>query len=225
MKKILVVAAHPDDEVLGCGGTVVQHVEKGDQVNIVFMADGVTSRVDSFTDEDVSIRNEAACESCRILGTQSPVFLGFPDNRLDTVALLDVVQALEKEIIAIQPSVIYTHHSEDLNVDHRITHQAVFTACRPQVGNSVNEIYSFEVLSSTEWSSPSEKSYFIPNRFVDISNVMKRKIEALHAYKEELREFPHSRSIETVELLARYRGSTMGMQAAEAFQVERILIK
>jgi N-acetylglucosamine malate deacetylase 1 len=224
MKKILVVAAHPDDEALGCGGAIARHVDEGDEVHVVFMADGVTSRK-KLAEDGLRERNKAAYESCEILGAQSPQFLGFPDNKMDTVALLDVVQELEKIMDKIQPSIIYTHHDEDLNVDHRITHQAVLTACRPQPENYVNEIYSFEVLSSTEWVAPSAKNTFIPNRFVDISNVIERKIKALNAYAEEMRDYPHSRSIETVELLAKYRGSTMGMKAAESFKIERILVK
>jgi len=224
MKKILVVAAHPDDEVLGCGGTIARHVDEGDEVHVIFMADGVTSR-NTLAEEDLRVRNKAAYESCEILGAQSPQFLGFPDNKMDTVALLDVVQELEKVMDKIQPSIIYTHHDADLNVDHRIAHQAVLTACRPQPENCVNEIYSFEVLSSTEWVSPSAKNTFIPNRFVDISKVIERKIKALNAYADEMRDYPHCRSLETVELLAKYRGSTMGMKAAESFKIERILVK
>ena len=224
MKKVLVVAAHPDDEVLGCGGTVARHVDEGDVVQILFMADGVTSRR-LFNKHDLRKRNKAAYESCEILGTESPLFLGFPDNKMDTVALLDIVKKLEKVIDKTQPSVIYTHHDQDLNIDHRITHQAVITACRPQPKSYINEIYSFEILSSTEWNSPSAKNTFIPNRFVDISKSIERKIKALNAYQEEMREFPHSRSIETIKLLAKYRGSTVGMRAAESFKMERVLLR
>lgn len=224
MKKVLVVAAHPDDEVLGCGGTVARHVDEGDVVHILFMADGVTSRR-LFNKYDLEKRNKAAYESCEILGTESPQFLGLPDNKMDTVALLDIVQKLEKIIDKTKASVIYTHHDQDLNIDHRITHQAVITACRPQPESNINEIYSFEILSSTEWNSPSTKNTFIPNRFVDISKSIERKIKALNAYEEEMREFPHSRSIETVKLLAKFRGSTVGLRAVESFKVERIILK
>lgn len=223
MKTILVIAAHPDDEVLGCGGTIARHVVEGDEVHVVFMADGVTSRV-NHDNEDLSVRNKAAHESCKLLGTQEPQFLGFPDNKMDTIAFLDVVQKLEKVMMEIRPSVVYTHHDEDLNVDHRITNQAVLTACRPQPGYYVNEIYSFEILSSTNWASCSIKNTFSPSRFVDISKVIELKIKALNIYDQEMRDYPHSRSIEAVESLARYRGSTMGMMAAESFHVIRVLI-
>lgn len=222
MKKILVVAAHPDDEVLGCGGTIVRHVDEGDDVHVVFMADGVSSREKHYN-EDLRARNRAAYDSCKLLGAQEPLFLGFPDNRMDTIALLDVVQKLEKVIMEIRPSIIYTHHDEDLNVDHRITSQAVLTACRPQPGCCVNEIYSFEILSSTNWTSCSIRSTFFPNRFVDISLAIELKIKALNIYDQEMRDYPHSRSIEAVKSLAKYRGSTVGMTAAESFHVVRVL--
>lgn len=224
MKKILVVAAHPDDEVLGCGGTIARHVFEGDEVHIVFMADGVTSRITTNEDER-SLRSKAAFDSCQILGSQPPQFLGFPDNKMDTIALLDIVKKLEKVVDKIQPSIVYTHYSDDLNIDHRISHQAVLTACRPQPENNVNEIYSFEILSSTDWASSSEKNIFIPNRFVDISNFIDLKVKALNVYSEEMRNYPHSRSIETVKLLAKYRGSTMGMKDCESFKIERVLVK
>jgi len=224
MKKILVVAAHPDDEVLGCGGTIARHSDEGDEVYILFMTDGVSSRKNASV-EDEWERHKSMHQSCEILGTQRPQFLGFPDNRMDTVALLDVVKEIEQVINKIQPSIIYTHHKGDLNIDHQITHQAVLTACRPIPKSPVSEIYSFEVLSSTEWPSPSSQSIFIPNRYVDISNYMTLKLKALDAYSEEMRDYPHSRSIGAIESLAKYRGSTMGLMAAESFITERVLVK
>jgi len=219
-KVILVVAAHPDDEVLGCGGTVARHVDDGDEVHVIFMSDGVTSRTDIGSNE-IEIRKQAKKYACNILSIVQPTrFLGFPDNRMDTVALLDIVQILEKVINEIEPEVVYTHHLGDLNIDHKITHQAVMTACRPQPGFCVREIYSFEVLSSTEWST---NNPFIPNYFVDISDTLELKISAIKAYSSELRTFPHARSIESIKALAKYRGASVGIRAAEAFKVERLI--
>ena len=221
-KQILVVAAHPDDEVLGCSGTMARHVSDGDKVYVVFMSDGVTSRT-CVESNEVEVRKQAAKDASNILGiVQPPRFLGFPDNRMDTVALLDIVQTLEQVINEIEPEVVYTHHSGDLNIDHKITHQAVMTACRPQPGFFVQEIYSFEVLSSTEWST---NNPFIPNYFVDISDTLELKISAIKAYNSELRTFPHARSIESIKALAKYRGASMGIRAAEAFKVERLISK
>ncbi|MBT5399210.1 PIG-L family deacetylase [bacterium] len=221
-KKVLVVAAHPDDEVLGCGGAILRHTDNGDEVSVIFLADGVTSRIGN-NNLKVGARMQAAINACDILGTRHPQFFEFPDNRLDALPLLDIVKKLECAIDVIKPEVIYTHHSGDLNIDHKITHQAVITASRPQPECTVREIYSFEVLSSTEWSTPSSASFFIPNKFIDISLTLDRKLYALEAYNYEMHDFPHSRSIESVKVLAKYRGSSMGMMAAEAFKVERIL--
>ncbi len=224
MKKVLVVASHPDDEVLGCGGTIARHAKEGDEVSVAFMSDGETSR-EEHTKNNLKKRNKAAYASCELLGAQAPIFLNFQDNKMDTYALLEIVQKLEKIIDEIQPSVIYTHHYGDLNIDHRITHEAVLTACRPVPMNFVNEIYCFEILSSTDWASPSEKNSFIPNKFIEITGFLEQKIDALKIYEKEMRDFPHSRSLESVESLAKLRGSSAGMHAAESFQVVRMLVK
>lgn len=221
MNTVLVVAAHPDDEVLGCGGTIAKHVDEGDMVYIIFMADGVTSR--GVKDDFIDKRNLSAVEASQQLGAQTPYFLGFPDNRMDTVALLDVVQKLESHIEKLKPSIIYTHHFGDLNIDHRITHQAVLTACRPQPDFCVKEIYTFEVLSSTEWQSPYVNS-FSPSMFVDVSKYMNKKMDALKSYESEMRPYPHSRSYKNVESLAIYRGASVGVECAEAYEVVRVLI-
>lgn len=216
---VLVIAAHADDEVLGCGGTIACHVAKGDNVKIVFMADGVGSRGDKST---LLQREKAACDAAEVLGASTPVFLGFPDNKMDSTPLLDIVQKLEAVIKDVKPSIIYTHYAGDLNVDHEITHRAVLTACRPQPDFCVKEIYSFEVLSSTEWNKSSH-GVFDPMMIVDISNSFDRKMAALKKYDMEMRTFPHARSYESVEALATYRGASFGFSKAEAFVVNRVL--
>jgi len=220
-KTVLVVAAHPDDEVLGCGGTVAKHVASGDRVHVVFMANGVGARGGKINDA-VRERETATFAAAKILGTISTTCLGFPDNRMDSLALIDIVQPFEKALDKIKPEIIYTHHYGDLNVDHRITHQAVMTACRAMPGSSVNEILTFEVMSSTEWNSPNH-AQFQPNLFVDTSAFLELKIKALKAYSIEMRLAPHSRSIENLVHLARHRGCCIGVQAAEAFMVMRII--
>jgi N-acetylglucosamine malate deacetylase 1 len=223
INNILVVASHPDDEVLGCGGTIVRHVDGGDKVFILFLADGVTSRANKNDEEARLMRIKAANSASTYLGAELPRFLKFPDNKMDTIPFLDVVQEVEKVISEIRPKIVYTHHIGDLNIDHQITHKAVMTAARPQPNSTIREIYSFEVLSSTGWSTPSAESFFIPNKFVDISTTLDRKLSALEFYDGEMRKFPHSRSVKSVSILAHHRGSSMGMSAAEAFKVERIL--
>lgn len=220
-KAVLVVAAHTDDEALGCGGTIARHVAEDDQVHLLFMTDGVGSR--DVLDGAAKARQKAAQQAAQVLGVSSSTNLNFPDNRMDSVALLDIVKEIEAKIQAIQPQVIYTHHLGDLNIDHQITHKAVLTACRPQPNFCVKEIYAFEVLSATEWNSPNVQS-FIPNVFIDITDYLPTKIKALQAYAEELREAPHSRSFEHVEVLAKHRGYTVGMMAVEGFMLVRRLL-
>ena len=220
-KSILIVASHPDDEVLGCGGTIAKHILSGDNVAIVFMTNGESSRDDCPLDSASTRRIN--CESAlNILGVTNVMHFDFPDNMMDQVPLLDVTKSVEIAIGKFSPSIVYTHFSEDLNIDHRITHQAVMTACRPQSWSPVKSIYCFEVLSATEWNSYS-KSKFNPNKFVDVSDVWPIKTSALEEYSAELRSFPHSRSIETIEALSIYRGATVGLKKAEAFQIERII--
>ena len=143
---------------------------------------------------------------------------------MDSVDLLDVIKVIENEINGINPEIIYTHHSNDLNIDHRITHQAVFTACRPEPGAIVKKIYCFEVPSSSEWQDPLEGSQFIPNTFVNISNTLEIKIAALRAYESEMKLWPHSRSIQSIDYLERWRGASAGFEAAEAFSLSRNLV-
>ena len=220
-KSVLVVAAHADDEVLGCGGTIARHVAEGDIVHVVFMADGVGSRGADVSKQHQS-RNLSRDEALQILGVLECNALDFPDNRMDSVPLLDVVKALEPIIDQVQPTRVYTHHHGDLNVDHRVTHQAVLTACRPMPGSSVREILAFEVMSSTEWATLGAAP-FVPNAFVDISNYLSKKLGALAAYDMEMRPVPHSRSVAHVKALALHRGNCVGLEAAEAFEMIRIV--
>lgn len=220
-KTILVVAAHADDEALGCGGTIARHVAEGDTVHAVFLADGVSSRQGA--DSHELERRLAASEQARqVLGIASTTFLGLPDNRLDSLPLIEVIQPLEKVIRQINPQTIYTHHYGDLNVDHRVAHQSVMTACRAIPGSLVREILTFEVMSSTEWSSVG-LAPFLPNLFVDISAYLAIKVQALDAYALEMRPAPHSRSMEHLDVLARHHGHCVGVAAAEAFMVMRMV--
>ena len=220
-KIILVVAAHTDDEAMGCGGTIARHVAEGDKVHLLFMTDGVGSR--EVVAEEVTERLSAAQQAADILGVSSFINLNFPDNRMDSVALLDIVKEVETVISKIAPEIIYTHHIGDLNIDHQVTHKVVMTACRPQPGFCVKTIYAFEVLSSTEWQTPGLIS-FVPNVFVDITDYLSTKIKSCNAYYEEMRNVPHSRSVENIELLAKHRGYTVGVNAAEAFVLLRSIL-
>jgi len=225
-KKILVIAAHPDDEVLGCGGAMARFVTEGCEVYTLILGEGVTSR-DKERDraerenEITELRKQAE-NANNILGVKKVYAFDFPDNRFDSIPLLDIIKTIEKIKGSVQPDSVFTHHQGDLNIDHQITFKAVVTACRPVKDESVKEIYSFEIPSSTEWNAPSSLTYFMPDYFVDVSKSLKVKINALKEYETELREFSHPRSLKAVELNAKQWGVKMGFEAAEAFKTIRI---
>ena len=221
--KALVVAAHPDDEVLGCGGTMAALAAAGCAVKVAFVADGVGARGTAM--QGLDERRGAAYDACRRLGAEIVHVGSFPDNRLDTVALLDIVQMVEGVVAQHSPALVLTHHPGDLNVDHRRVAAAVLTACRPVAGHPVSTILSFEVSSSTEWNHPGAQPAFVPDLFVDISATLDVKLDALRCYGSEMRPSPHPRSFEAVEHLARWRGAVVGAQAAEAFKVLRMVVR
>tara|TARA_Y100000590_G_scaffold101747_1_gene115556 strand:+ start:3087 stop:3812 length:726 start_codon:yes stop_codon:yes gene_type:complete len=225
---ILVVAAHPDDEILGCGGTMAKHVTKGDEVNVLIMAEGVTSR-DSERDREkreneLSELTKAAKIANDIIGANSIHLHDFPDNRLDSIDLLDLIITIEFYINKYQPSIVYTHHRGDVNIDHKIVHDAVLAATRPQPGNCVKTLLFFEIASSTEWTPPQSIISFHPNWFIDISDTLEIKLQALEAYVEEMRTFPHPRSIDGIKYLSKWRGANVGVDSCEAFILGRNIL-
>lgn len=227
-KNILVIAAHPDDEVLGCGGTMAKHIQQGDTVNVVILAEGWTSRdLERSRDNRTSELSELARDARKandILGIHTLDMESFPDNRMDSLARLDVVKVVEKYIEKYTPSVIYTHHGGDVNVDHRRIHDAVITSCRPiPDSHKVTTLLFFEVASSTEWQPPGSAPPFVPNWFVDITDELDMKISALREYKSEMRPWPHARSLKALDYLAKWRGANIGVEAAEAFVLGRHL--
>ena len=223
-KNVLVIAAHPDDEALGCGGTIRLLADAGANIHTALLADGISSRDGGECDiAQLKARRSATRKAGDILGVQDIFFGDFPDNRMDTVALLDVVKTVEMLIDKYKPDTIFTHHVGDLNIDHRRVHESVVTACRPQTGHPVRTLLFFEIPSSTEWQINSAGSCFEPNWFSDISTSINSKIEALKAYELEMRSWPHPRSYQGVEYLSRWRGSIVGVSAAEAFVLGRRL--
>ena len=226
MKRIFIVAAHPDDEVLGCGGTIAWHTLQGDEVYCLLLGEGVTSRYSQRAEakkgELKQLKQEAE-KAAGILGVKRVFFRDFPDNRFDTIPLLDIVKAVEEVKEELRPEVIYTHHQGDLNIDHQLTCRAVLTACRPIAGETIKEIYAFESPSATGWSSPDAQKYFMPNVFVDISETFNKKVAALKAYKSEGRAYPHPRSPEALRAIAMRWGSIVGREAAEAFELIRAI--
>lgn len=218
--KVMVVAAHPDDEVLGCGATIARHAAKGDLVDVLILGTGALSR-DHSAKGSVATLERQAQEAGRILGVREVRVLDLPDNRFDSVDLLDIVKRVEVEMARTAPEVIYTHHAGDLNIDHRKTLAAVMTASRPLDQGGVRRILSFEVPSSTEWQAPAAHLVFAPNVFMDVTDSLDRKLEAIKVYSGEIRSFPHPRSVEALTALARWRGASAGFRAAEAFVLVR----
>ncbi len=221
--KVLVVAAHPDDEVLGCGGTLARFYSEY-TLDIVILGEGMSSRYERRAQveaEELSALHEISRQVASKLGARELYLLGMPDNRFDEMALLDVTKQIEHLIDNLQPSLIFTHHPGDLNIDHAITFRAVLTATRPVSGCSVREIYAFEVPSSTEWAFQRLVPPFRPNVFMDITDTIDAKIEAMQAYESESRAFPHPRSPEALRAIARRWGSVAGVGYAEAFELIR----
>jgi LmbE family N-acetylglucosaminyl deacetylase len=225
--RTLVVAAHPDDEVLGCGGTMARIAFEGGEVQTIFLTDGESSRyfAEDIESRELSLRIQsrikAADAAAKILGSLPPKFLNFPDNQLDSIPLLEIVRLIETEISRFQPSRVITHHVGDLNIDHQLTYEAVLVATRPQGGCPVKELLSFEIPSATEWRPAGNGPSFSPNLFVNIDTFEKQKLAALNSYKSEMKEFPHPRSIDAISALMRWRGATSMLDFAEAFILNR----
>ena len=219
---VLVIAAHPDDEVLGCGGTVARLASEGHTVNIAILGEGITSRYDSrdFAAND-KLDHLLSCSetAAAILGATDTVNYELPDNRFDSVALLDIVKIIESLVNQYRPQMVFTQHGGDLNIDHSIVFRATLTAVRPMLGNTIISLYCYEVPSSTEWSFQQFAPVFKPNLFVDISQTIDRKIEAMQAYENEIRDFPHPRSEKNLRAIATHWGSVVGLEAAEAFEI------
>ena len=220
-KNALVICSHPDDEVLGCGGTILK-LKKNNKIKVIFLTDGVSARK---TDKRLKNKRKKEClDLFKYLKLDKPHFLNFPDNQLDKIPLLKIVKKIEKILLNFKPNIVFTHFENCLNIDHQISYRATITACRPLKKNSVEKILSFEVLSSTDWAAFSNKS-FQPNYFVNITDQINEKLHSISFYKSELRKYPHSRSLKAIETLARSRGTSSGFKFAEAFFIVRELEK
>jgi LmbE family N-acetylglucosaminyl deacetylase len=222
--KILVLAAHPDDEVLGCGGTIRRLASEGHAVYVAILGEGITSRYPQRDQaaagliQQLHARSQSAGD---LLGTKEVELLSLPDNRFDTVPLLEVVKMIEACLAKHQPEIVYTQHGGDLNIDHLVTYRATLTATRPVAGQPVRAVYAYEVASSTDWAFQQFSPPFQPNVFVDITETLNVKIQAMQIYESEARRFPHPRSPEALRAAAQRWGSIAGVAAAEAFQCVR----
>ena len=212
---ILIVAAHPDDEVLGAGGTIHKAAREGDTVHVLFLSSGVGSREKERQAPESRIAS--AQKALGLLGCENIVTGDFPDNAFDTVGVLEISKFIESQIRSIKPDVVFTNFHSDLNIDHRLTAEATLVATRPKPESTVNAVFFYEVLSSTGWKFGA--SQFNPNYFVDITESLKNKEIALVEYAVEMESSPNARSIESVVALAKFRGNFIGFEFAEAFEV------
>jgi len=219
-KKILIVVAHPDDEVLGCFGTIARLIKEGCDAYTLILGEGKTSRDINNKKEDIELLNHEIFNANKTIGIKKVFIESFPDNRFDSVDLLDIIKVISKVKEEVKPDMIFTHYENDLNIDHQLTYKAVITASRPMQDECVKEIYSFEVLSSTEWNYPLS---FSPDTFFDINDTIDLKLNAMKEYNSELCQFPHPRSLEGIELNAKYQGMRVGKKYVEAFKTIRVI--
>lgn len=220
--KILILVAHPDDETIGCGGTIHKHFKNKDKIFAVSFTDGVGSR--NKANQKKIRRKKQSIKVSKILGFNWINQYSLPDNSLDQIPILKIVKKIEKIKKEINPDIVYTHSKYDLNIDHRIIFQSTLTAFRPQPKDNSVEIRCMEVSSATDYGDQMNFKSFKPNLFIDIKKFWKKKQDSLAVYKEELRKYPHSRSIKAIKNLSMYRGSQVGMEMVESFEVIRKIL-
>tara|TARA_B100001059_G_scaffold236772_2_gene290153 strand:- start:17324 stop:18013 length:690 start_codon:yes stop_codon:yes gene_type:complete len=222
-KRVLVSIAHPDDEVLGCGGTIAKHISQGDEVFCICMTDGVGARILKKKSKDVNERKKSALAASKKLGFRwlHDYCANFPDNGLDSIKLLEIIRVIEKAKVKVNPHIVYTHDSNDLNIDHKLVSDATMTAFRPQEGEICESIIAIEIPSASDYGSYKNSLNFNPNYYVDISKTWTKKFNALKCYGKEMKKYPNSRSIKGLKILAEYRGTQVGIKKAEAFKILR----
>ena len=217
MKRVLVIAAHPDDELLGCGGTVALHAAQGDEVTAVIVCEGESLRYG----EDGVGQSDHIQAAGKVLGMKEVRTLKFPDQKLDTFTLTDIITPLEKLVDEVQPHVVYSQYGGDINRDHELLFKAVLVATRP-MEEFIEAVYAFDTASSTEWAYPRT---FIPDTWVDITSTLQKKLDAMACYKSEVRDYPHPRSLESLEHRAASWGNQCMMNSAEVFMTVRRTIR
>lgn len=216
--KVLVIAPHPDDEVLGCGGAIVKHVSEGDEVYLCVVTKAYPP---DWPEDEIKERRDEVVRANKILGTKKTYFLDLPTVKLDTIPQKELNEAIAKVVNKLRPEIVYIPHGGDVNNDHRLVFEAAMVAIRPKPALAIKKVLCYETLSETEWAAPLAENAFMPNVYVDISGVLATKLKAMSEYKSELKEFPHPRSLEAISALAKVRGATTGVEAAEAFMLMR----
>lgn len=222
-KRIMIVVAHPDDELLGLGATMNMLIQKYNiKTHLIILGEGITSRSDirdsKLWEQELILHKQNIQNAREAIGYHGVSVYDFPDNRFDSVALLDIVKIIEKEKSFFEPEVIFTHHGGDLNIDHQRTFEAVMTSSRPMSDEKVKTIVTFETMSGTEWRASSDPRHFIPNMFVEVKvENIQAKIKAMESYEFEKRLYPHPRSPEALKITAQRWGIANGVDYAEAF--------
>jgi LmbE family N-acetylglucosaminyl deacetylase len=230
-KRVMVVVAHPDDELLGLGASMHRLIKEGSiQAHVVILGEGITSRSDerdvSKWEEELKIHRANITSAQKAIGYHGVSIHNFPDNRFDSVPLLDIIKVVEKEKASFMPDVIFTHHGGDVNVDHQRTFQSVITACRPMAAENVTTIITFETPSGTEWRASTDSNHFIPNLFISVEEEdIDAKIKGMESYEFERRPYPHPRSPEALKIRAQYWGVVTGVSFAEAFCLVRSVVR
>jgi LmbE family N-acetylglucosaminyl deacetylase len=216
--KVLIIAPHPDDEILGCGGTIAKHVSGGDKVYLCIVTKAYPPE---WAEQEIQERREEVLRVNKIIGVKKTDFLDFPTVKLDTIPQKELADSISRVVNEIKPEVVYIPHRGDANKDHRLVFEAAMVVTRPKPTLGIRKVLCYEVLSETEWAAPFVDSAFVPNVFVNISETLETKLKAMSEYKSELKEFPHPRSLEAISVLAKMRGATVGVEAAEAFVLVR----
>lgn len=220
MNRIIVVAPHADDEIIGCGATIAKHIQQGDEVVIIIATNASIGAPELFSERNIQQVREEALEAHKLLGVKETVFLEFPAPALNAYPEYKISLELSKVFQRFNPTHLYLPHPGDIHQDHKAIYRASLVAARPQGTDKISKIYCYETLSETEWT-PMQERPFVPNHFIDVTSIFHKKEEAMKCFKSQIKTFPHSRSLETFEALAKYRGATVGVERAEAFVVER----
>ena len=219
---VLVIAAHPDDEVLGCGGVMARHAAQGDEVHVLVATRGIPEIYAPESIEETRLELKAAHELLKVTETH---FLDFPAPKLDMVPGHELADGIKNVIYRVRPETVYLPHGGDIHLDHRAVYMAALVAARPASDCPVRQLLCYETLSETEWAPTTGGGIFVPTVFVNITDYLEIKLQAMACYRTQLKEPPHSRSLDAIKSLATLRGATVGFFAGEAFALERRIIE
>ena len=219
-KRILIIVAHSDDESFGCGGLIKKLSLNKNKISAISFTNGIGSR-SNYNVNEIKKRQKSSTEASKVLGFKWLAQYQYPDNQLDKISLLEIIKKIEKHKKQIKPHIVLTHNFSDLNIDHRKIAEATLTAFRPEPREKLEQLITFEVPSATDFRILKNTKNFLPNYFVNIEKFLKFKIKAIKCYKQELKKYPHSRSINGIKNLNKIRGNQSGLKYAEAFEIIR----